>query len=102
MVCLPDFNSLYSIGVLLDVDVDRKVSIDVSHLVLVTLGHASDQVVDDRLDGSEGSDVLSRAMVDFDSDCLQSLLGLLLGQGECYGDVREIFCEFACTTTLSA
>ena len=36
--------------------------IDVSHLVLETLGHADDQVVDEGADGSEGSDALARSV----------------------------------------
>ena len=84
--------------VLLDIDVDGEMSVDVSHLVFVTPRNSSDQVLNDRLDGSEGSDILSRAMVNFD---LNELLAFLaLGKGECDGDVREIFGEFACNIAL--
>lgn len=33
--------------------------VDVAHLVLVTLGDANDQVVDQGTDGSESGDILS-------------------------------------------
>ena len=89
-----------SLGILLNVDIDGKVSVDVSHLVFVALCDTSNQVLDDRLDGSEGCDVLSRAMVDFD---LNELLAFLaLGKGEGNGDVREILGEFACRVRSSA
>jgi hypothetical protein len=57
-----------SLILLRQVDVDGKMGVDVSHLVLESLGHTSDHVVDERSDGSEGSDVLARAMVEFDVD----------------------------------
>lgn len=84
---IPDLNDLVAIGTLLDVDVDRKMGIHVSHLVLVSLRDTGDQVVDDRLDSSQGSDILSRTVVDFDTDSLQTILGLLLGQSEGDGNV---------------
>lgn len=67
---IPDLNGLDVVLAGLDVDVDGKVSIHVSHLVLVALGDTGDQVVNDRLDGSEGSDVLSGAVVNLDLDDL--------------------------------
>ena len=54
--------------VLLDVDVDGKVSVDVAHLVFETFRDPDDEVVDDCLDGSEGSDVLARAVVELNVD----------------------------------
>ena len=42
--------------------------VDVSHLVFEALGDANDQVVDESSDSSEGSNVLSRAVVEFDVD----------------------------------
>jgi hypothetical protein len=66
--------------VLLNVDVDGKVSIDVSHLVFEAFCDTSDQVLNDGLHSSEGSDVLSRAMVDFDVHKL--LVFRALGQSE--------------------
>lgn len=101
MVHIPNLNSRHSFSILLNVDVDGKVSIDVSHLVLVALGHASDQVIDDGLDGSESSDILSGAVVDFDSDGLETVLVLLLGKGEGHGDVGEVFCQFPCSDIVS-
>lgn len=96
---LPDLNGLVPILTLLDVDVDGKVSIDISHLVLVALGHTRNQVINDRLDGAESGDILSRAVVNFDSDGLETFLGLLFGDGEGNCDVGEILGEFAYDTT---
>lgn len=42
--------------------------IDVAHLVFETLCDPNDQVVDDRLDGAEGSDILAGAMVQLNVD----------------------------------
>lgn len=52
--------------------------VDVSHLVFVAFCHTRDQVVDDRLDGSEGSDVLSSTVVNFDQQNLLAILASLL------------------------
>lgn len=79
--------------ILLNVDVDGKMGIDVSHLVLVSLGDTDNQILDERLHGSQGSDILSRAVVNFD---LNDLLVLsTLGNGEGDRDVRKILGEFA-------
>jgi hypothetical protein len=67
--------------------------IDISHLVLVAFRHAGDQVLDDRLDGAEGSDILAGAVVDFDLD--QVLAFGVLGEREGDGDMGEVFCELA-------
>lgn len=56
---VPDLQVEKSFVVLFDIDVDGEMGIDVSHLVLVALGHTSHQVLDDGLDGSQGSDILS-------------------------------------------
>ena len=83
--CLPDFQIVQSLRVLLNVDVDGKVSVDISHLIFVTLGDAGHQVLNDGLDGSESGDVLSRAMVNLD---LNELLAFFaLGNGEGNGNV---------------
>ena len=76
--------------------------VDISHLVLISLRHTGDQVVNDRLDCSECGDILSRAMVDFDPYCLEVILALLFGKGECDCDVGKIFCEFAYESNKSA
>lgn len=47
--------------------------VDVAHLVLVTPGHTRDQVLDKRLDRSEGRDVLSDAMMELDRDSVGRL-----------------------------
>lgn len=85
--CSPDLD-LIVVGllVLLHVDVDGEMGIHVSHLVLVALGHADNEVVDDGLDGPQSSDVLARAVVYLDLD------DGFLGQREADGDVGEIFC----------
>jgi hypothetical protein len=63
--------------------------VDVSHLILEALGNANDQVVDDGSDGSEGSNVLSRAVVEFDVD------HIFLGVGEVDGQVVQVLRELA-------
>ena len=64
--------------------------VDISHLVLVALGDAGDEVADDGLDGAEGGNVLAAAVVDLDID------GVFARQREAGGQVREIFGQFAC------
>lgn len=49
-------------AVLLDIQVGREESVDAAHLVLVTLGDTDDHVVDDGLDGADGSDLLTVAV----------------------------------------
>jgi hypothetical protein len=56
----------------------------VAHLVLETLGDANDQVVNEGADSSEGSDILSGAVVDLDAD------NVLLGVGEVDGQMAQI------------
>ena len=63
--------------------------VDVSHLVLITLCDADDEVSDDGLDSAESSDVFAAAVVDLDRD------NIFLGEGEADGKVGEIFCQFA-------
>lgn len=87
---VPDLDlELIGLLVLLDVDVDGEMGIDVSHLVLVALGDADDQVVDEGADGTEGSDALARAVVELDLD------DILLGVGEANGQVAERLDELA-------
>jgi hypothetical protein len=78
-----------SLGVLVQVDVDGKMGVDVAHLVLEPLGHASDEVVDDGPDGTEGGNVLADAMVDLDAN------QVLLGGREADGDVAQVLDELA-------
>lgn len=75
--------------VLLDIDIDGKVGVNITHLILETLGHTDDQVLDDCLDGSEGSNILARAVVQFDDEAV------LRGAREDDGEMLEIFGEFA-------
>ena len=91
---VPDLKFVAPCIPLLNVDVDWEMGVDVSHLVLVSFCYAGDQVLDDALDCAEGSDVLAGAMVDFDLHDVFALF--VLGERECYGDVGEVFCEFAC------
>ena len=79
-----------SLGVLGYVDVDGEMGVDVSHLVLETLGDTDDQVVDEGSDGSEGSDILSVAVVDLNGD------GVLLGLTEVDGQMTKILDKLAC------
>ena len=90
---IPDLDvDVASLVVLLDVDVDGKVSVDVSHLVLVALRYADDQVVDVGTDGSEGGDVLAGAVVDLDVD------DILLGLGEVDSQVAQVLGKLASGT----
>lgn len=73
--------------VLNEVDVDREMGVDVSHLVLVTSGDTGDHVVDEGLDGSQSSDVLSVTIEDGDLDLV---IGDLL---EGNVDVRQVLLE---------
>ena len=75
--------------ILLDVDIDGEVGIDISHLIFESLCHADDQVVDDRLDGAQGCDILARAVVDFDENFVFGR------EREADSEVGEIFYEFA-------
>lgn len=66
---LPDLNLPQAcLAVLVQVDVDREMGIDISHLVLVPLGHTHNEVVDEGADGAQRGDVLARAMVQLDVD----------------------------------
>lgn len=65
--------------------------VDVSHLVLESLGDTDDQVVDERSDCAEGGDVLSGTVVQFDLD------DILLGMREVDRQVVEVLGELACT-----
>ena len=75
-VYIPDLNLIATVVALFDVDVDREVGVDVSHLILIAFRHAGDEVLDDRLDGSESRDILARAVVDFDLDDVLALVVL--------------------------
>ncbi len=93
---VPDLN-LEQVGllVLLDVDVDGEMRVDVAHLVLETLGHTNDQVVDEGSDGSESSDVLAVSVVNLDADDTR------LGRGEGDRQVAEVLDELACFIIFS-
>lgn len=57
-----------SLLVLLNVDVDGEMGVDVTHLVLVTLGNTDDHVGDQRLDGTESGNILAGSVVQRDVD----------------------------------
>lgn len=65
--------------------------VDVSHLILESLGDANNQVVDEGSDCAEGSDVLSGTVVQFDVDDIG------LGVREIDGQVVEVLGELACS-----
>jgi len=82
-----------SLLVLVQVDVDGKMGVDVSHLVLEALGNAGDQVLDERSDGTEGGNIFTVAVVDLDGD------GVLLGVAEVDSQVTEVLGELASGTS---
>lgn len=93
---IPDLDFIKaSLAVLLNVDVDGKVSIDVAHLVLEAAGDTNDQVVNDGADGAEGSDTLAVTVVQLNRD------DILLGAAESDSDMREILDELACKPKAS-
>jgi hypothetical protein len=49
--------------------------IDVSQLVLVSLGHANDQVVDESSDSSQGRNIFPCAVVELDVDDIFGRVG---------------------------
>lgn len=87
---VPDLNLKQTgLRVLIHVHVDWEMCVDVSHLVLEALGDTNDQVVDESSDSSEGSNVLSRAVVEFDVD------DILLWVGEVDSQVVQVLRELA-------
>jgi len=77
---LPYLNLVLPLAVLVDADVDGEMGVDVAHLVLEAAGHADDHIADESADGTEGGDVLTRAMVELDDDRL--LVGLFEADGQ--------------------
>lgn len=63
--------------------------VDVSHLVLVSFRYAGDEVLDERLDGTEGSDILAVSVVKLDLD------NVWLWLGESNVDVLKILGELS-------
>lgn len=76
--------------VLVQVDVDGEMGVHIAHLVLEALGHANDQVVDQRPDRAESGDILAAAVVDLDLD------NVLFRQGEVDGDVAQVLGKLSC------
>ena len=82
-----DFNELSTVF-FNNINIDREMRVNVSQLVLVTLGDTSDQVRNQRFHGSQSSNVLSVTIVNGNSDLLvrnllESNINVLqvLGQG---------------------
>lgn len=57
-----------SLRVLLDVDINRKMGVDISHFILEALRNADNQVVYDGFDSPECSNILAGTMMQFDTD----------------------------------
>jgi len=73
-VGLPDLDlRRTSRRVLLNVDIDGEMGVHVTHLVLVSLGDTGDQVVDERLDGTKGGNILPDTVVELDTDGVGAL-----------------------------
>lgn len=71
LLSVPDLDIVKPcILVLFNVDVDGEMGVDISHLVFVSLGDTDYEIVDERFDCPESSDILARAVVDFDRDLL--------------------------------
>jgi hypothetical protein len=85
---IPDLNLLLAVD-FVDVDVDWEMGVDVSHLVLVSLGDTDDEVLDERLDGAESSDILAVSVVELD------LNNIRLWFGESDVDVLEVLGELS-------
>lgn len=94
MNAIPDLNlGLTGLGVLLDVDVDRKVRVHVAHLVQEAARDTGDQVVDDAADGPERGDALAGPVVHLNRDNVR--LRTAEGDGK-MGEVLDqlAWCEF--------
>ena len=63
--------------------------VDVTHLVLESLCDTGDHVFDNGADGTQASDALAVAVVQFDVD------GVFSGLREAYGEMAEGSFEFA-------
>lgn len=66
--------------------------VDVSHLVLESFRDTNDQVVDESADSSEGGDVLSGTVVQFD------VYHIFLGVGEADCQMAKVLRELACSS----
>ena len=87
---IPDLDLIQSsLAILVNINIDGEMCVDISHLVLEALGDTDDQVVDEGSDSTEGSNVLSCAVVEFDVD------DILLWVGEVDCQVVQVFRELA-------
>lgn len=68
----------------------------ISHLVLEALCDTNDEVVDEGTDGSEGCDILSGTVVQFDVD------HIFLWTREVDGEMVEVLCELAYFLSLDS
>ncbi len=83
-------SEIVGLGVLLNVDVDWEMGVDVTHLVLETLGDTDDHVIDQGADGAEGRNVLAGTVVKLDVD------DILLWVGEVDCQVGQVLLENTC------
>ena len=73
---IPDLNLVQAgLAVLLEIGVDGEMGVDVSHLVLVALGDADDEVVDQSSNCAESGDIFPCAVVEFDVDNVLGWVG---------------------------
>jgi hypothetical protein len=87
---IPDLNlEDTSLAVLLNVHVDGKMGVDVTHLVQESAGNTDDQIVDEGTDSAEGSNTLANAVMQLDGN------GALVGAAEGHGDVRKVLGKLA-------
>lgn len=87
---IPDFHlKQASLAVLLQVHVDGKVSVDISHLVLESLCDTSDHVLDDGADSAQAGDLLAHTVVELDGD------DILLGACETDGEMAKVLLKLA-------
>lgn len=68
--------------------------VDVSHLVLESLGNTDDKVVDQSADSSEGSDILAGTVVKLNVD------DVLLWVGEVDCEMVQVLAEFSCKVSV--
>lgn len=57
-----------ALRILLDIDINGKMGVDISHLILEALRNTDNQVVDYGFDGSECCNILAGTMMQFDID----------------------------------
>jgi hypothetical protein len=84
-----EVSDLDLLGVISNDDIDRKMGIDVTHLVLEALGNANDHVVDNGSDGSDACDMLAVAMVHDKFELV------IFNKLDFHVEVTKVLCQFA-------